>query len=410
MSAYTGWLIRRKRMELNYSQEGLAKGICAVSYLSKIEQGLVEPGQEILDRLFDALGIDFVRDPVLEKDAQAQLDRFFFLFEADEPYDEQRAFFEKHGERLACSEFALSYQVYRLISEASVEDAEQPRAMLAQLEPFMHCLPARLAQWVLIVRAEYEENPEDEWAVLCEAARLRSCCVATYKLAVCAYRRGQYSLCAELAERAYSEAAYEGNPATMIWSCHTLGACACNRHDMEQAVRYYERVRALTRGYRIDMGSYIDYNLGSSYLEMGRDEDALRYLERAREVDGDVLHNTLLHQKLSILYHRLGRREEAQAQLALAQACFDQREWPAWRRPELIGQMLGFARLLLDGMENTEAFERITRALYNDAGTWFGHGFRRFYGSYLVQLCKAQRRYKEALALSEEMAEAEMLF
>ncbi|MBQ6877388.1 MAG: helix-turn-helix transcriptional regulator, partial [Oscillospiraceae bacterium] len=39
---YPGFLIKRERLLKNWSQEGLCKGICAVSYLSKIEQGKAE--------------------------------------------------------------------------------------------------------------------------------------------------------------------------------------------------------------------------------------------------------------------------------------------------------------------------------------------------------------------------------
>lgn len=97
MSAYTGYLIRRTRLEKNLSQEGLAKGICATSYLSKIEQGLVEPGKDIIDRLFDALEIDFVREPELEEEAQHRLERYLFLIEGGEPAQEQEAFLRSMG-------------------------------------------------------------------------------------------------------------------------------------------------------------------------------------------------------------------------------------------------------------------------------------------------------------------------
>ena len=59
-----GALIRRLRLERNFSQEGLAKGICAASYLSKIEQGQVEAGAEIIDRLFEVLGVSYCRNYV----------------------------------------------------------------------------------------------------------------------------------------------------------------------------------------------------------------------------------------------------------------------------------------------------------------------------------------------------------
>ena len=38
MPAMIGQLIRQERLRQNLSQEGLARGICAASYLSKIEK------------------------------------------------------------------------------------------------------------------------------------------------------------------------------------------------------------------------------------------------------------------------------------------------------------------------------------------------------------------------------------
>ena len=62
---YPGFLIKRERLLKNWSQEGLCKGICAVSYLSKIEQGKAEASEEILKALFERLGIDWVTDEKL---------------------------------------------------------------------------------------------------------------------------------------------------------------------------------------------------------------------------------------------------------------------------------------------------------------------------------------------------------
>lgn len=54
---YRGYLIYRTRIQRNWSQAGLCKGICSVSYLSKIEAGKTEPSQEILQLLADRLGL-----------------------------------------------------------------------------------------------------------------------------------------------------------------------------------------------------------------------------------------------------------------------------------------------------------------------------------------------------------------
>lgn len=406
MSAYTGYLIRKTRLEKNLSQEGLAKGVCATSYLSKIEQGLVEPGKEIIDRLFEALGIEFVRDPALEMEAQRQLERYLFLIEGDEPAPQPEAFFAEHGDRLAHSEFALSYLVFLLISTARLDSMDRTCALLEQIEPYAHCLNARLRQWMLIVKAEYQACWEDEWAALEEAAQLGRSALVTYKQAICAYHRGKYSLSAELAEQAYSQAAYEGNASTMIWSSFLLGSCACNRYDMDLAKRYYQRTAALARGYRTEMDSYINYNLGSTYLELGDDENALHYLRMTEEKEEDMIHNTLLHQKLTIIFCRTGNAEEGRTHLQKAKAHFDGTDWQIKARVRLMEQMLRFAELMLEGETQANGeFERVTRRLYDEAGELYGFGFRRFYGRYLIEIYKKQRRYKEALAVREEMEE-----
>ena len=63
MNKLIGTMIRKYRLEKNYSQEGLCKGVCAVSYLSKIEQGSVEASPEILQGLLHRLGESFDDDP-----------------------------------------------------------------------------------------------------------------------------------------------------------------------------------------------------------------------------------------------------------------------------------------------------------------------------------------------------------
>lgn len=57
-----GFLVRCHRLRKDYSQAGLCHGICAVSYLSKIEQGKVQAADEIYQALFQKLGIVFQND------------------------------------------------------------------------------------------------------------------------------------------------------------------------------------------------------------------------------------------------------------------------------------------------------------------------------------------------------------
>ena len=55
----TGLFIRQKRTEHNWSLDGLCKGVCSVSYLSKIEQGKADASPEVLHLLLEKLGVQW---------------------------------------------------------------------------------------------------------------------------------------------------------------------------------------------------------------------------------------------------------------------------------------------------------------------------------------------------------------
>ncbi len=62
---YQGYIIYRERLRRNWSQSGLCKGICTVSYLSKIESGKAEPSEEIVRLLLDRLDLEIFRRRLL---------------------------------------------------------------------------------------------------------------------------------------------------------------------------------------------------------------------------------------------------------------------------------------------------------------------------------------------------------
>ena len=58
-----GLLIRQARLGRDWSQAGLCRGICAPSYLSKIEQGKAAPSPEVTELLLRRLGLDWTSEP-----------------------------------------------------------------------------------------------------------------------------------------------------------------------------------------------------------------------------------------------------------------------------------------------------------------------------------------------------------
>lgn len=85
-----GFLIRCHRLQRNYSQEGLCHGICAVSYLSKLEQGKVQAADEIYQALFHRLGIAFQEQPewlTVWKEKLQELAAAWFYEEQSEAFE-----------------------------------------------------------------------------------------------------------------------------------------------------------------------------------------------------------------------------------------------------------------------------------------------------------------------------------
>ena len=72
-----GFIIRRERVCRGWSQEGLCRGICAVSHLSKIEQGKAAPTEEILRLLYRRLELPWAEADQWEKLVQTCYDALY---------------------------------------------------------------------------------------------------------------------------------------------------------------------------------------------------------------------------------------------------------------------------------------------------------------------------------------------
>ena len=79
MDKRIGTYIRKARIEKSYSQEGLCKGICAVSYLSKIELGQVHASQEIIQMLFQRLDLYYETDSAYLKEVKQSIEECYHL-------------------------------------------------------------------------------------------------------------------------------------------------------------------------------------------------------------------------------------------------------------------------------------------------------------------------------------------
>ena len=396
----TGILIKQLRLQRNFSQEGLAKGICAASYLSKIEQGQADPSPEIIDRLFSALGVEYCREKAMIKQAKQHLEAYYEYRDQDEREDTAVQWLDANLPALKYSALSLWVDIYHACRALEVPDLIEARRYLEALKPLEAQMDAEQLYRYYLCSAEAAEDWEAALALVKKAARQNPCAHVYWALTYLQFYLGQYSQCVDTAEKAYSLGAEEGDLYAMIWSSFLLASCYTER-NLELAETYYRRAIRLSGKSQLRMKQFAAYNLGASYMEWGKQEQALHWLEQTEDVPNEHSHNLLRRQKLAILYADLDRRSEAVQLLEEAEQMLRVlRADPKWK-DDCFGEMIRFARLLAENKRTDQEFEQVTRELYERKN--LGFGFRRFYGLYLVDLYRSQRKYKDALRIMEEI-------
>ena len=153
-----GALIRQLRLERNYSQEGLAKGICAASYLSKIEQGQADPSPEIIDRLFAALGVEYCRDEALLQQAQAHLDAYYEARDQDEQEETAIRWLDENMPVLTYSRLGLWMGIYHACRLMEIPDSAAARENLKSLKQMEAQMTAEQLYRYYLCSAEAAED------------------------------------------------------------------------------------------------------------------------------------------------------------------------------------------------------------------------------------------------------------
>ncbi len=369
---YLGTIISRERLHRGWSQEGLCKGICAVSYLSKIESGRAEASEEMLGLLFARLGIEWSAE--LENEAQTLAERAYEAI------------------------FTASYsELESLITEA---DAEKYRATVAGLEIEL------LLRFALRKREplaqEYEKSMDSCALALQrilqgrfdEALRLTPNAYVYYEAGVSSYSRGDYVRAMEHLQTAYEAAAMDGSARLMLLCKLFLGGCCANRRDRAGMERHYCVARRLAAAIGdADAIEQMSYNIAATAIECGEYKEAYAYFSKLSAPELMSLH------KLAIACEMTGRRGEALDALDRAEKM--ESDYPT---TELARLMCSVVRCRLEnpdylksedyGEKLLSVFERCRREL--------SAGYAFFHLPWVIEWYKASRQYKKALELMEE--------
>lgn len=280
---YCGFVIRRERLVHGWSQQGLCRGVCAVSYLSKIEQGQAAPSREVLDAFYARLNLPVLDEPQ-RRDAEQRIRQGMEAL-LDDRMDDVRAAVdalpELRGDAL---------EPWALLLRATVTPPYVP--LDEALEPCLNRMQ-------LAIQRELQGRSE-------EACRLYPCALLHRSRGIDAYEKGDYTAAMEALQTAYRLAAEEGRPALMLDCRMFMGNCCSNRLDVAGMRAHYAVAERLARALNREQELYtLRYNTGATLLEAGRAQEAYDLLSALPDPEPMALH------KLAICLEQLHRSAEA---------------------------------------------------------------------------------------------------
>lgn len=218
------------------------------------------------------------------------------------------------------------------------------------------------------------------------------CLIAGY------YEQAEYDAIHRMENRFVTAALEEGNVYALADYYFMNGsAYACVDMD-EMMTVYYERTRRLLQntGWWKEYEQGLYYNMGATYLAVGRYEEALDCLNRVRSED------FLLCHKKAWLHLLLGNTREADHYLAIMKQLLSRKDMKG-----KMAERLMYEELCMEQKQDFTAdpayldlIERLIRALIKEKS----FGFLYQYKNVILEAYTRQRKYKKALEFSEQIS------
>ena len=378
MNGFVGLLLRRARLERGWSQEGLCKGVCAVSYLSKIEQGKVQPSDEVTKLLLGRLEIPWNTGEIAEKAAKLAED----MFSAFCAMDNQR------GETL-CAQLEQNDDY---VNTPSMMDLLLLRGMYRkegwqEMDAFAAVMDERQKCLRCLLKDDYEQAYQLLPLPI-------TCALAGYHDYTCGnYVRAQMRL-----ERAFGQAAEQCLPHLMLFCKAFLGNCCSDLNQYELMLQHYEGALRLAEAVgNQEMLRDIRYNIAATQMQHFRYEEAYGYYAALEEPAAMDLH------KLAICCEAMGKREEALA--ALERAATVSTRYQVLGR-KAADQMCAVVRYRLEHEDylRQEAYGKLLLDCFELLRRELPRGYARFHLPWVEEWYVAHRQYKQALELRKEFS------
>lgn len=371
-----GQLLRMFRLQKNWSQETLCQGVCAVSYLSKIEQGKVEANAQLLADLFDRLGVAW-EESSDKAELRDELYEVIFSWN-DKAICQKMKLLEDNWDQLSIGPCYVDFVVIRAFHNRKPEWV--PKELEQILEPRQQALLAIL---------------RDQGDV---AYQVHPCPLTALFTAQEAFQKGNYMLALEYSQMAYDQAAREGYAHLMMFSQHLMAASYSDMGNLEAMYRHSQIAERLGCALGEDeLVSVIRYNIAATKTEYGDYEGAYDYFCALQEPDVPALH------KLAVCCEALGKKEEALDALNRAKKL--ETEFP------LKEEICGLVRYRLENPDylHDPVYGDLLMRTYERIEAELPSGFARFHLRWATEWLTANRQYRKAFEILQRFPQNQNL-
>lgn len=396
-----GILLRLERVRRNMGQKEVCCGICVVSYLSKIERGMASPDENLVEQLFARLGIVYEREEAFLAESRSLLDSYLYNLTYGMKNKEVCQKLWQRERRLLWSPLALDLllvlgleSVYKSAGIPGGKDSFEYVSVLEELKEHMN---GRQFSYYCLIRAELEKEPSSGLVYRKRASEGLNNTLGLRSLIYGYCAADEYNEIHRLEQRFTALALEEGNVYALA-DYYFINATAYACVNMEEMMTvYYERVRHLLQntGWWEEMADDWNYNMGATYLELGKYDLALHYLEQVQQED------FLLWHKKARLNLALGNREAAEELIAKMERQIGEEPQPE-ETDRLMLKELNMEREpgFLDNPEYLAVLEELFAVLRRERN----FGFLYQYKEVAMEAFARQRKYKRALEFQKEIS------
>lgn len=369
MEEYLGLLIHNKRIEKGYSLESLCKGVCSISYLSKLEKGGINIKDDIVDLLLQRLDLHINEDI---NELSNKVDEFYNSFI---PFliDDSSSFTDKEIDCLLNSKLFLDGLIIKTWQgDLNVDE-------LAYYENYFSFRQKKRYYQILVY-----EDKKDYIELLNDFPESVSYSIIAQSL----YQKGEYAKSIPYFIHSFDLACKQCDLDNMIYARFGLGNVYACLYDIKACVDEYDKVLKLIDLNHSNLKKYIYYNIGATYTELEDYSKALEYLNKVEDT------SVFYYQKLALCYKGINDNQKAYKALEFGYKLSLEQSY-----------ILDFIKYSLDHEDYlyNEEYGNILINTFEKIKKKMPHGFYYLYQKELLKYYEANRKYKEAYILLKNM-------